>query len=133
MRTLAPMTMMPLDTLDHHHRGTVGLDAEVLQRGERFDRIEATEIQRDGARIGYLGDRAEQLVDRDGHAARSGEVRVAQAEAQAAHLVETEAHLALHSRTVGDARGGGNTAGDRARGTPRAAIAPVASAPWATA
>ena len=44
--------------LDHHDGGAVGLDAQVLERGERLDRIAVGEVERHGARIGRLGDRA---------------------------------------------------------------------------
>ena len=133
IRTLAPMTMVPLDSSITTMAGLSGSTRRSSSAASVSIGSRPAEVERHGARIGGLGDRAERLVDRGGDAPRGGQVRIAQAEPKRVGLVEVIDDLALHRGAVGDARRGGDAAGDRGLAAPRAAIAPVASAPWATA
>ena len=48
--------------VDHHDGGVVRLDAQVLDRRQRLDRVAAVEIEQHGARVGRPGDRAERRL-----------------------------------------------------------------------
>ena len=133
IRTLAPITMVPLASSITTMAAVVRLDAQILERGQRLDRVAAGEVERDGARIGRLGDRAERLVDRRRRCAArwSGPDCAARAGARWSCRAGRRSRAPPSRRwrcapTVGTPRVTEVAA-------PRAAIAPVASAPWATA
>ena len=54
MRTLAPITMVPLfEFLDHDDGGAVRLDPQILDHAQRLDRITAGEVDRYGAQVHF--------------------------------------------------------------------------------
>ena len=119
--------------LDHHAGDLVGLDPQLLDLAEQGDRVAPGQVQRHGARVGRRGQAAAgRAVDGGGDAPGRGQVRVAQRQAQAGpagqgkgtsrSTMAPEAMRAL----VGTPR-------CTLAPAPRAATAPVATAPCATA
>jgi hypothetical protein len=133
MRTLAPITMVPLASSITTTAGLSGStrrssSAASVSTGSRPPKSSTT-VRGSVARAIAA---AERVVDRRGDAPRGGQVRVAQPQPQHRPWSSTIGDLALDRGAVGDAPGGRHAAGDRAA-APRAAIAPVTSAPCATA
>ena len=56
MRTLLPMTIVPLGLVDHHHGGIVRLDPQIFDPGQRADDVLSDHVQRDRPRITCRGD-----------------------------------------------------------------------------